>query len=662
MDAVAQAPPAVPVTKVSASVTPRAVWLSLACAVALAVLTPYVEIVLWATQIGAFAPPAGAFLILVFLVTVVNPILYRITRRAAFTRSEMLTAYVVMLCVAALCSCQFAGWIVPVITGPHYYANEANKYGELLVYQPEWWRVDDELAVRYFYEGLPYGARLPLRPWVKPLIIWLPFILAFYIGFLCISILLGDQWIYREKLPFPLVQLPLELTAFGERGVVPAIFRTRLMWLGVLVPVFFHTINGLHYFFPAIPAVRLHLINLMPPGVGKPWNAAQPFWICIYFWLIALSYMCSRDVPFSIGFFYLLFKVEAVAGMALGIGPNPETRALTSNAFPMMVAQKSGGTIALIAMSLWAARPHLREIWAAVRGTTEAANHSAAVLRQAFYGLVGAVGVIVLWLNAMGMSLWLAVLLIALTYVFILMYHRFMAEGGVNLLWAAQSGPNYVLYGLFGYRYIGSRGWLILLSLPYFIWPFKGPVGPQSFEGLKIASEASIPRERLVRVVVAAMALSAIVAYWATLIMVYTHGGGIALDRYRFEHVGQRPFNELRDVVAHKEGPQWPKIVGLLISGGVVAALSELRWRLVWWRLHPIGFVLSTIFATRYMWFSILFGSMLNWAVNRYGGVKAYRAGRPFFLGLIFGDFFMLGVWFIVCALAGVRGFRLFGD
>ena len=76
------------------TLSPRAIGLAIVCAIALAVLTPYVEIVLWATQIGAFAPPAGAFLILVVLVLGVNPVLARIRPKLAFTRKELLTAYI----------------------------------------------------------------------------------------------------------------------------------------------------------------------------------------------------------------------------------------------------------------------------------------------------------------------------------------------------------------------------------------------------------------------------------------------------------------------------------------------------------------------------------------------------------------------------------------
>ncbi|MCD6351584.1 MAG: hypothetical protein J7M26_05650 [Armatimonadetes bacterium] len=627
----------------------------------LAVLTPYVEIVLSATQIGAFAPPAGAFLLLLALVLLGGPVLNRLGRRQVLTRQEMLFAYILMLATATLCSCQFAGWIVPVITGPFYYANEANKFAELTRYSPELWRVTDELAVRYFYEGLPYGARLPVLAWVKPLLVWLPFILAFHVGLLSLSVLLGRQWIDREKLSFPLVQLPLEMTLPPERGHLPDLFRNKLMWLGALLPASVHTLNGLSRFWPTLPHIRLHIISLIPPGTPKPWSGANPLWICVYFWLIALAYMCSRDVPMSIVFFFFFYKLEAVLGVALGISPNPETRALTSNAFPMLVAQQSGGTIALVGMSLLAARPYLADVWQRVR-SSDTSDSETVLLRWAFYGFLASFGFLVLWVNVMGMPVWVGLVFFALTYVFVLTYHRFMAEGGVNLLWAAQSGPNYVLYGFLGSKYLSLRSWLILLSLPYFLWPFKGPVGPQSFEALKIASEAGLDWRRLLGPMVAAMVLAAVVAYWATIIMVYTHGGGIALDHYRFEHVGHRPFSELRGIASTVEGPQLAKLIGFGLSGAFVVGLSELRWLLPWWRLHPIGFVLSTIFAARYMWFSLFVGASINWLINRYGGPKTYRAGRPFFLGLIFGDFFMLGVWFVVCALAGVRGFRLFGD
>ncbi|MFQ6132836.1 MAG: DUF6784 domain-containing protein, partial [Armatimonadota bacterium] len=104
------------------------------------------------------------------------------------------------------------------------------------------------------------------------------------------------------------------------------------------------------------------------------------------------------------------------------------------------------------------------------------------------------------------------------------------------------------------------------------------------------------------------------------------------------------------------------KLIGYALSAAMLLLLTGMRWRFGWWRLHPVGYAASTIWATNFMWFSMLVGSALNFLILRYGGLRTYRRARPFFLGLILGDFLMMAVWFVVDAVTGVRGFRLFGD
>ena len=45
--------------------------------------------------------------------------------------------------------------------------------------------------------------------------------------------------------------------------------------------------------------------------------------------------------------------------------------------------------------------------------------------------------------------------------------------------------------------------------------------------------------------------------------------------------------------------------------------------------------------------------------ILRYGGVKQYRRTRPAFLGLIFGELFMIVVLLIVEGFTGVRAHSL---
>ena len=46
---------------------------------------------------------------------------------------------------------------------------------------------------------------------------------------------------------------------------------------------------------------------------------------------------------------------------------------------------------------------------------------------------------------------------------------------------------------------------------------------------------------------------------------------------------------------------------------------------------------------------------------RRYGGLRLYHRLRPFFVGLILGEFIMIGFWTLVDAIAGARRFMPYG-
>jgi hypothetical protein len=70
-----------------------------------------------------------------------------------------------------------------------------------------------------------------------------------------------------------------------------------------------------------------------------------------------------------------------------------------------------------------------------------------------------------------------------------------------------------------------------------------------------------------------------------------------------------------------------------------------LRWRIAHFPLHPIGLVVCRGWAMENFWLMVLVGWTLKGLTVRYGGLQAYRRGRPLFLGLILGDLTMGGVF-----------------
>ncbi|MFQ6134142.1 MAG: DUF6785 family protein, partial [Armatimonadota bacterium] len=506
---------------------PRRVWVVALVAVgALGFLSPYVEIIISGSQIGSFAPPAGALVALFLLAAVVNPLVRLVSRRKArgLSRQEMAAVYVVLLSIAVLTSCQFAQWIVPVVTGPFYYATPENRWEELSQHIPSWWYPGRASAIRRFYEGLPPGQPFPWLDWMKPLATWGPFVFVLYATMLAICALLRRQWVENERLVFPLVQLPLDMSKEAEPGrIVPGLFRDKVLWLGAALPLIVHTLNGLANNIPAVPALQLRYIQIGAHFASRPWVALNPFFISIYFGLIGFAFLSGRDVPFSIWFFFLLMKAECVFGNALGWTTGGESRALRSNDFPLVVSQQVGSVLALVAVGAWAARRHLRYTWRLAwhqRGDPEEQREPMSY-RAAWLTILLGTLFLAGWCTAAGMSFWLALILFGLTFAFLLGVYRMMAEGGVNFLWAAQSGPNYIIYSLDGGSRLGPRQWLVLLCLPYFIWNFKGPVGPQALEGFKLSTETRLPQRQLVPIMLVSMALAMLTAYWSVIWLVH---------------------------------------------------------------------------------------------------------------------------------------------
>ena len=69
---------------------------------------------------------------------------------------------------------------------------------------------------------------------------------------------------------------------------------------------------------------------------------------------------------------------------------------------------------------------------------------------------------------------------------------------------------------------------------------------------------------------------------------------------------------------------------------------------------HPLGFAMSATWGVIVLWFSMLVAWLIKAPLLRYGGMPLYRRARPFFLGLIFGEFFSAAVWAVLALLYGV--------
>ena len=85
-----------------------------------------------------------------------------------------------------------------------------------------------------------------------------------------------------------------------------------------------------------------------------------------------------------------------------------------------------------------------------------------------------------------------------------------------------------------------------------------------------------------------------------------------------------------------------------------MALLMWARQQLLWWPLHPIGYPIGAVWLMDQLWFSIALAWLLKLVAMKYGGPSLFRRARPFFLGLIVGQFFIAGLWLIIDFFTGM--------
>lgn len=93
---------------------------------------------------------------------------------------------------------------------------------------------------------------------------------------------------------------------------------------------------------------------------------------------------------------------------------------------------------------------------------------------------------------------------------------------------------------------------------------------------------------------------------------------------------------------------------------GLTVALLVLQRQFLWWPLSAIGFIVGGAWIMQHVWFALLVAWAVKAMVLRYGGASAYRKSLPFFMGLIAGQLFTLGLWSVIDLLLGKRGNKLF--
>jgi hypothetical protein len=597
------------------------------------------EIVALACQ-GTEAVPSIPGVGALILLLVGNALAHRTRLVRPLSVAEIIAIFLFVTVATTMFGCGIGRFLLACLTAPFYYTSPAAPLEKLACFIPSWMSPQDPVVHRWLYESAPTG-HVPWHAWRWPILAWTAFFLMFGGMLLCLMMLFRERWGDEERLIFPLVRLPLQMIDPHYSGV--PFFRCKATWIGIGLATVLNAINIVRGVFMGGPSGGLY-VDLGAQLIGAPWSALRPLNVHFRPELIGLGYLISTELSFSIWFFHVFSKLQAL--LITGI------MGLRLTGAPFAQEQGIGAYAVLGAILFWKGRRPILDGWhALVRGAHAARSPRAASYRWPLLGaLLGFAGS-VLFCRAAGMAVWLTVVYLGLLTSVAVVYARLRAEAGVPLVWAFPYGLAHraVRYFMNSARYVGAGpDYRSATIFNLFIFMSRGyfpTVSGYGIEGFTLGERGGVRKTRMFWLLLSAIGLGALCSFYFHLIPYYGRGAIGLRGGLWGSGEAQAQYAALWTAIRMPVPPDQPRIIATLSGGAFLTLLTLIRARFFGFPLHPLGYAMACSYG------ELLWGPfLLVWAIKsvllRYGGHKAYLTALPGFLGFALGHFVVAGaIW-----------------
>ena len=622
------------------AVTVRAVGLGLFLVIALDLLAIYVRYVFHGALMTYSHVPM-AMLIVLMLMMFGLAIIAKMTGWV-LSKGEWHAILAMGIVGAALPGFGLTGYLLGYITAPYYFATEENEWAEhLYPHLPNWLLPSNEgNAVAWYYEGLPSGAEIPWGVWLLPLFWWTTVVAAAFVMLACVAVIFRKQWVQNERLVFPAMAPLIDMASAPGDGKrrLPEFTRSRLFWIGFAIAFGVLAWNCINYFLPGFPRFPIYRSRWssndrkLPPIRG-------------YFGIFTVffSYFASLDVLFSIWFFDLVFIFEG--GQLSKWGYKAITPYYRTGVYYW---QTFGAFVVFVASAFWVARKHLRDVLMKALGRDPTVDdaHELMSYRAACIGLIGGMAYLFVWLVQMNFDplkgfLFLFALIFVYTGV-----AKILADTGMPFT-SKPIGTWSMIASFVGRRNI-SLPTLVAFRFSCLITEnFKGLFLPALSHAGRVAE--GVPGNQRRRLM-GALGLVFIVSLLFNLLFTVWLGydqGAYNFNSWEITRAAERHFQHTVDALKKPDEPPFyekspEEAVFLGIGGLLMAGLIYMRYRFVWWPLHPVGLAISGHFLARRTSFTTFLAWLIKFVMMKIGGPTVYRKSRPLFIGLLVG--YILGV------------------
>ena len=564
----------------------------------------------------------------------------RLFRKTLFKSGELSIIYVMLSIASGIGGHSMMQILPPMLGHPFWFATEENDWKNLFWrYLPEWLTVNDKRALAGYYEGDTLYKIEYFTAWLIPVLSWFSIIFIILLIMLCLNVIIRRQWVENEKLSYPIIQLPTEMT--NSR-----FYFNRWMWIGFILVASVDILNGLHFLIPNIPQVfsKRYYLNLS----SEPFLAMGNLPFALYPFVIGLGFLIPLDLSFSCWFFFWFWKLQLIVGQMVGLSHLP--------GFPYLHSQAIGGYIGVTLVALYVSRFHLLLVIKQVLAQSSISNSRSQIMSYRKVVILLTVSSIILLAlcQKAGMSITVATIFFLLYYLISMGITRMRAELGAPVHDIHYTGPEQMMVWAVGTRRLGTTN-LTVLSLFWFLTrTHYSHVMPHQLEGFKISTQVNISQWKTFIAIIVACVIGIFSAFWVLLHIPYQLGALAQIPWPTVNAFGLEPWRRLENWLINPMVTSIPETIFIGVGMLVTFGLMFMRMKFFWFPLYPAAYAVTNSWAIHNIWFCLFIAWVIKIIILQYGGLKAHQKATPFFLGLILGEFTIGSLWTIIGILLGI--------
>lgn len=599
----------------------------------------------WAVDQGVdvifslMVPPVMATLAM----ALINLLLRKVAPRLSLSMGDLVIFYGMQTVLCAICA-EWMSVINPYIHSYALYRSGDSRFEKYITpYMSDWFFIPVRLADQFEdYRNGGFGfsyflTRLPL--WWRYISAWTLLVSLVCFAMLCINSLFRDEWTNREKLAFPIIQVPMEVVKMGVGQ--SQMWKKPTFYIPFLLMFVIDNINGLHFVYPSVPLINVRFISdlaLMFPN--PPFNAIGWTPIGVFPYMAVIGFFMPSDLLFSCIFFFFFRKAMQVFTFSMGyvdsagvfggggLVPSP----------PYFSEQSWGAFAALFVTSVWVARGYLKEVWGQIR-SGRSQREGGVPHRVAFAGLIASLAGLSVLTIGIGIPFWMTAVSTVLFLVFSVALTRLRAQIGAPSHEMAFMGPNQMLVDFAGTQGVSEAG-ISRLVTTFFIYNriHRTHPMPHQLEAMKMGEAARISQRALFVAIMIAVVFGSVLGH-----LMYIYKG----YRWAAPSAGGDTAWVATTFIEQHRPPNPVAMAFVGVGFAFVLLLDFLRFRVPGFSLHPAGYALAMNFGLDYFWMGLVFVWLIKLFVERYHGLKGHSKLHEVALGIILAEFSAEAIWAI---------------